>query len=239
MPTVGWIQESASDRYSDSVPYKKEPPQPILCKLCGRSFFDLKVLNTHLGIDHPLKQPVMRIGREAGTQFEVRDREALASMSLIHTETCTLIEGAGAPQNIHPEAVLDRLKKARNTQYRLLLSNTRQLDGRKVEVEVLIKVAIPDPQLCAKVDQLFNTILAVERPTAEAVTRFLSHAPTEPAVREYAGALADYVLGILIKEQDRSAGTIMEFPAFKAKFSSARHVLNHFHNPLTATCTAT
>jgi len=232
MPTVGWIQEGDIDRISDAFPFKKEKKQPVLCLLCGRSFLDDAALKTHLGVDHPLKQPIIQVGREIGTQFVVRERAALESVSLIHTTNCTFTEGAAAPEVMRPEVVLQRLSKARNTDYRILLRNERDLDGHAADVEVAIRVAIPDAALCAKVDQLFASLLAVERPTVEAVTCFLHESPDEPAVRDYAGALADYVLGILIKEQDASVGTIADFPAFKAKFSSARHVLIHFHSPL-------
>jgi hypothetical protein len=232
MPTVGWIQEGDIDRMSDAFPFKKPKKQPVHCQLCGKAFFDADALKTHLGVDHPLKQPIIQLGREVGTQFVVRDPAALGSVTLFNTTDCTLTEGAATPDAITPDALVKRLSKARNTSYRVLLRNERLLDGHAAEVEVLIRVAIPDAELCAKVEGLFTTLLAVERPTVEAVARFLHESPNDPAIRDYAGALADYVLGILIKEQDASAGAIAEFPLFKSKLSSARHVLNHFHGPL-------
>lgn len=232
MPTVGWIQEGDIDRISDAFPFKKEKKQPVHCQLCGRSFFDDAALKTHLGVDHPLKQPILQIGREVGTQFVVRDRAALSSIGLFHTTSGLLSEGAKSPQAILPDKLVEHLQAARNTQYRILLKNERAVDGHVADVEVVVRVAIPDPKLCSVVEELFNQYLAVETPTTEAVARFLREAPDDAAVRDYAGALADYVLGILIKEQDSSAGTIAEFAAFKAKLGSARHVLNHFHRPL-------
>lgn len=232
MPTVGWIQEGDIDRISDAFPFKKLKKQPVHCQLCGRSFFDLDVLKTHLGVDHPLKQPILQIGREVGTQFVVRDRSALSSVGVFHTTSCLFTEGAGSPKAIAPDSLIEQLHAARNTQYRILLKNERALDGHAADVEVVVRVAIPDQRLCAEVEALFNNHLAVDTPTTEAVARFLRESPDEPAVRDYAGALADYVLGLLIKEQDATAGTIAEFSAFKAKLGSARHVLNHFHRPL-------
>ncbi len=232
MPTVGWIQESDTQRWGDAFPFKRERPEPIRCQLCGQFVSTQQSLISHFGTAHPLKQPILKIGREAGTQFVVRDRSALLGIVSIFATSCAVEAAGGQKSEIPPDTLAARFSKVPNATYRLWLRNERAIDGRSAEIEAVVRVAIPDPTLLAQVDLSFQKFLAVPVPTTASVAKFLAAVPPDVSAREYAGALADYVIGILIKEQDASAGTVVDLAEYKGKLSSARVVLNQFHTRL-------
>ncbi len=68
MPTVGWIQETAVDRYWERGGLGDQyPPTPMIhyCAYCTRQFESTKELSTHISVDHPVERPVIFIGNRA------------------------------------------------------------------------------------------------------------------------------------------------------------------------------
>ncbi len=234
MPTVGWIQQTAWDRYSDAFPFQHDwKPEPIRCPLCNRSFLERAALSTHLGVDHPLKLPMLRIGGQVGfSAFLVREETALNDSEVFSATECRLSTNGGAGIVVAPNQLAQRLLAAGNAHHRVLLRNDREIDGRKAETELEIRVAIPDPKVLEQIDAAFLKGLAVEHPTIADVDHFLQAVPHDPVASDYSGALADYVVGIIIKEQDRAAGAVASFDVFKDKLGSARRVLTDFKSPL-------
>ena len=92
MPTVGWIQETGWNRQSDAFPYRHDwKPEPMRCPLCTKSFIDRAELSIHLGVDHPLKLPILRIGGNVGfTAYIVRETYVLKDLEVYSATECRL-----------------------------------------------------------------------------------------------------------------------------------------------------
>jgi hypothetical protein len=196
-------------------------------------FVDAAELSTHLGVDHPVKLPILRIGRLVGLNaYTVREMEMLKEVEVYSATECRLSTNGGPAKIFPPKQLGKQLLAFGNAQHRLWLSNDREIDGRQAESELEIRVVISDGEILKQTDHLFLKELAIDRPTMADVDRFLRTAPQDAPAMEYTGALADYVVGILIKEQDRSAGTVASFDTFKDKLGSARRVLADFNSPL-------
>src|ERR1035437_591341 len=234
MPTVGWIQETGWTRQTDAFPPVHDwKPDPTRCPLCPRMFVDSVELSTHLGVDHPVKLPILRIGRLVGLNaYTVREPEMLREVEAYSATECRLSTNGGQTKTCPPKQLGSQRRALENAQHHIWLSNAREVDGRQAEAELEIRVVIPDGEILKQIDSLFLKELAIDRPTMADVDRFLRTAPHDMAAAEYTGALADYVVGILIKEQDRSAGTVAPFDAFTDKLGSARRVLADFNSPL-------
>lgn len=234
MPTVGWIQETAWNRHSDAFPYEHDWKRaPVFCPICRRSFSDPASLSSHLGIDHPLALPMMRIGSEIGfTEFTVRDRQMLHDMEVLSTTAGSISVNGAAAIDVEPKHISANLAKRGNGHFRVLLRNARAVDGRQATTELTIHIIVPDDTALREIDRCFGRLLAVEHPLMAGVDEFLRVVPQTAAELAYAGALADYVVGVLIKEQDRNVGTIAPFDAFSDKFAVARRVLVDFATPL-------
>src|SRR6266481_6560534 len=67
MPTVGWILESAEERFWEgrTTPDRPEPPPPVLaCKYCGQKLASREDLRRHYNLLHPLELPVLCVRGE-------------------------------------------------------------------------------------------------------------------------------------------------------------------------------
>ena len=105
MPTLGWIQDSASDRRTDAFPFQHDwKPEPIHCPLCALVFMDRAALSSHLGVEHPLKLPMLRIGGEVGfTKFTVREKCVLEDVEVFSTTACRLSTNGAEASAITPK----------------------------------------------------------------------------------------------------------------------------------------
>jgi hypothetical protein len=234
MPTVGWILDSANDRRTDAWPFNhEEKPDPVVCPLCRREFAERSALSSHLGIDHPLRLPMLRLGRQLGlARYTIRDDVTLRDCETLSCTECRVSTNGAAEQRLSPDIFGRHLVNSKNAHHRVLLRNERALDARYAESEVEVSVSIPSPALLNEIDEKFGKTLAVEHPGMANVDKFLQACPNDVSAQEYAGGLADYVIGVLLKEQDPKAGTVRPFAEFKGKLGSARHALSGFERPL-------
>jgi hypothetical protein len=91
--------------------------------------------------------------------------------------------------------------------------------------EYAISIAIPDGSVLREINRAFVELLAVEAPRVQDIARFRDVALAIGSPGEYSGALADYVMGTIIKDQDRSRGATLDFNEYKPKYESARAIL--------------
>ena len=64
------------------------------------------------------------------------------------------------------------------------------------------------------------------------VEAFVKSVPQHGASREYSGALADYAIGVLLKEQEPTSGIVGSLHEHKDKFMSALEVLSGLSRPV-------
>ena len=173
------------------------------------------------------------LGRQVGlAHYTIRDEVALRDCSSLNCTECSVSTNGAEEQIFRPEVIGHHLVKSKNAHHRILLRNERALDERYAETEIEVSVSIPSSILLNQIDESFGKTLTVEHPLMSDVDKFLRECPDDVPSKEYAGGLADYVVGILLKEQDPKAGTLRPFAEFKDKFSSARRVLADFERPL-------
>jgi hypothetical protein len=233
MPTCDWIRESAIERHDDASPFYHTKPDPVACPLCRIEFADRIELSSHLGISHPLKMPMLRLGRHLGlARYTIRDEVTLRDCETFSCTGCGVSTNGAAEQLFSPEVIGRHLAKSKNAHHRILLRNERALDERYAETEIEVSVSIPSPALLNQIDESFRATLAVEHPVMGDVDKFLRACPDEISAKDYAGGLADFVVGILLKDQDSQGGALRPFTEFKGKLSSARHILVDFGRPL-------
>jgi hypothetical protein len=123
----------------------------------------------------------------------------------------------------------------RAARFTIELENERAEDAADVLARYEIDVAIPDPRDLEAVDQAFVARLAIDRPSTKQIDDFASDVASFVSARAYAGALADYVHGVLAKDGSESGGTTLPFEAFPSKFSRALAELSdHVDRPVAA-----
>src|SRR2546430_653580 len=82
----------------------------------------------------------------------------------------------------------------------------RAADEADVRATYVLEIDIPDAEDLAQVDRAFVRHLAIDRPSTREVESFASDVEPFVSARSYAGALADYVHGVLVKEGSEFGG---------------------------------
>jgi hypothetical protein len=123
-------------------------------------------------------------------------------------------------------------------QTRIHARNHRSVDGGATESEWSIEFRIASKQELSQCDKAFLAILAVPHPTTANAEEFLQDAPVSRGARDYSGALADYVIGLLLKEQVNGSGIRGEMRMFRGKLSSVLETLNGYETPVAQSVSA-
>lgn len=239
MPTTSWIQETAEDRYweskGDQRPFIPRP-RTYICVVCGEPFDSSDSRSWHVSEAHPLARPTLYVDEYAApADLVVR---APVSAGLFSAESCTsvrvVLDGESI-SDIESADLGELIAGRRSGHLQIALENHRAADSADVRARYTIRIAIPDDSELAEVDQAFVRNLAIDRPSTRHVETFASEVESFRSARDYAGALADYVHGVLVKEASRHGGATLPFAAFQAKFSRALVELSdHVSRPVAA-----
>lgn len=234
MPTLGWIQETAVERYLTGTEQPLVDPNPsVPCPHCDRLFFTVDDLSEHLGIDHPLSIPIILIGsRTAGKENVVRQKAQKGFFRLLNCTSCAISKDGSAMTQIDPIEIPIRLAAERDSTCDIILSNERTEDGNVASTSVRISFRAPDEKVLEVIDSEFVRRLAVDHPRISDVDDFRRACSQSPAAIDYASALGDYVIGLAIKERHPDVGVFLDFEDYKPKFTSALDVLQGFSRPV-------
>jgi hypothetical protein len=93
-----------------------------------------------------------------------------------------------------------------------------------------IKISVPDENDLDVIDNAFRTQLAYSDVRMNDVRRFCDELPQTASAREYASALADYVIGVLAK--DATGDSTVPFAEFAERYKESLAVLELFDRPL-------
>ncbi|HKP02118.1 MAG TPA: C2H2-type zinc finger protein [Chthoniobacterales bacterium] len=239
MPTVGWIQESASDRYweahSQTAVGFRSPPPKYPCTQCGKKFDSADELRRHFHVSHPLELPALYIWRkpllqESVLRSPIREQE----VEIVQCSRCELQVNGGAWANLAVAKVAQELTKPRDATWKLRLIHERAFDNAATKEEYRLRFRIPDEDDLAKVDQLFTETLLVDDLRHADLATFHARLRFPPAANEYGAALGNYVLGILIKEGYAPSNAGVAFERFAESMKEALAVLSAFQRPVAA-----
>lgn len=234
MPTFGWIQEDAIERFWENPypPDKNDPPE-FPCPYCSKVFTATDALHEHLGLAHPIDLPVLRLrSREIGTELVIRTEVDLADVQLLNCTHSRFAWNHGRSAVVGVGRVPALFASQASAVLDLILSNRRKIDHNDATIEITVQFRIPKLESLNRIDGLFVTDLAVEHPSMSDIDSFRRECPSEPESTEYAGALADYAIGLAIKEGHPESGTRSSFQDYKEKFATALEILREFRRPV-------
>jgi hypothetical protein len=243
MPTTTWIQETVEDRYWESKGNQGvAEPRPLTysCAVCGKTYKSANARSWHASDAHPIARPTLYVAEHAApVELTVR---APVSASIFSAESCTsahVILDGEARYEIDPASLGELIAGRRSGHLRIELENHRAADAADVRAQYTIRVAIPDDYELAGVDQAFVRNLAIDHPSTREVESFASEIEPFRSARDYAGALADYVHGVIVKEASEFGGATLPFDAFHSKFARALFELSdHVDRPVPASVVA-
>lgn len=236
MPTVGWIYEDAVERCWDGQPriaHIPLPPPVFVCTWCGRTFSSPEKLRSHFSLEHPLELPTLSVqGQPLLRKSTLRAPIVETDVELLHCSRCEVQINGAAWHRLTLAQFRTQFAQPRNAAWNVRLIHERSADNSTTTVEYHIQFLIPDSIDLDAVDAQFIRTLALEELTDSDLNAFQDSLPIDAPTREYAGALGDYALGIMLKERRRLPRAPIGFEEFAIKMRSALEILRLFYRPL-------
>jgi hypothetical protein len=239
MGFIDWICEPNAEvrgQHLDLLRAEEPVEVPTFdCPFCDASFKDTPALFEHTQLKHPLSLPLLSLdGALATSELVIRNSINGKSIGL---QNCSRLEVATPDQGFQ---AIDE------NEFRLLIS--KQRCGR-IRVRLWNERASDATHACS--DHQLDFRIAAAGDLAEIEARFVETMRSHPisvasskvfweacrlpegstGARDYANALANYVIGLSIKQgHDKDAH--LPFDEFKSKFMMALGVLGNFDAPL-------
>jgi len=200
-------------------------PLSFLCPYCPLQFETEIGRANHVNEQHPVRHPVLLVeGQPVPSAHFVRRRIGASEFAVHDCDDIYLSIDGGASRKVG----LIRLGHILTglTQAFVVL----RLVNSQAETMHEISVRIPDESELGRVDQLFSDHLAKDDVGIREVDRFREATSGYGSCKDYVSGLADYVLGVLVKDQ--AGGTTLPFEKHQEKFDAALACLSDYERPL-------
>lgn len=235
MPTVGWIFEDAVERFLEGQPRpESHVPHPVwTCKRCGKPLASPEELLQHYRHEHPLELPVLYVcGEPLPRETVIRAPLEEDDVELVQCSRCRVRVNGGTWEALSRRKFRQHFVQPVNSTWHVQLIHHRDLDQSRNMAEYHIRFRIPEEADLDVVDGNFLRTLVRDQVSHSDLEMFCSRLPSHAPEREYAGALGDYALGIMIKERRVPLHAAVSFEEFAVKMRVALEVLKLFSRPL-------
>jgi hypothetical protein len=185
------------------------PPDQI-CPFCGDRFKDQRRLVEHLSSAHRGDRPVLLLyGREPDRHCQIAYRLRKENMLIQNCTSARLRIDGHETMDVPSSRVGSLLASAVDSIVDLELANRFDNSAEPVRQAYHLTIRVPPKRALDDVDRAFVHHLGTAAPHMAQVSRFLEDPRCQGIVWEYADALAGYVRGVLVKDQDRATGVTL------------------------------
>lgn len=236
MPTFGWIREDALDAFYEGtarIDVNVGPPQAIFrCPFCNELLANRKLLQDHVASMHHVERPAILIGgREPGRRTVIRSNIVGRSIEVANATSATIGRDGGASQKISVHKLVELLAGIRQGEISLVLANDSQTNAAPVITSYEISLKIADLQELKDVESAFSDIIMASTISRDAIGRFINDARCKGPGFEYATGLAEYSLGVLLKERPDTETLTTPFSRYREEYGAALQRLADFERP--------
>src|SRR5580704_3698941 len=186
------------------------PPDEI-CPFCGRHFEKQSALLEHLSEAHRGERPILLLnGREPDRHCQISYRLQKEKIRIQNCTSARLYINGYPPVDVHPGRVARMLMDEVDSILDLELENKFDASAEPIIQLYHMIIRVPSKRALDDVDRAFVQHLGRDAPQMTQVASFLQDSRCAGIVSEYADALAAYVRGVLIKDQDRNTGVTLQ-----------------------------
>jgi hypothetical protein len=192
-----------------------------------------EALRFHFHTNHPLELPVLYIrGAPLLRESVLRRRVAVEDVELVQCTRCELQTDGGPWRRIAIPEFRKEFTHPMDSTWNVRLVHERSVDDATTEEEYHVRFRIPEAAALTKVDERFIQTLVLDEVRHADLERFEAGLPPGAPAREYAGALGNYTLAILLKERRMPYHAPIGFERFAELMKEALEVLRLFSRPV-------
>jgi hypothetical protein len=188
-------------------------------------------LAQHLGNAHTGSRPIFIFnGVEPAAQDVIRTAARRSELAFVNCTSVQVSVNGGASKVCSIEEATVELGRT-SGRVRIALENQFERAAAPITQSYDLQFRVPSDGELHRADRNFVASLAREDPRVADVDEFLQR-DSYGAAAEYANALGDYVLGVLLKDGDPASGVRRSARDYRPKLNNALRVLQAFDRPL-------
>jgi hypothetical protein len=189
---------------TEEVPEAIIPGSPDeICPFCGSHFENQQALLKHLSDAHRGDRPILLLyGHEPHRESQIGFRLLPEGIFVQNCASARLCVNGGPPVQVSSDRVARLLEDEVYSIVDLELENKFDPSAEPVRQLYHLTIRVPSKRALDDVDRAFVQHLGRDAPHMTQVANFLQDMRCGGIVGEYADALATYVRGVLIKDQD-------------------------------------
>lgn len=237
MPTFGWVQEDATEAFLSATQRVPDPggwsTRTFACPFCRHVADTPRGLQNHLSGAHPVDRPTMLMrGRELEAETVLRERRSPGDVLFANVTSATISIDGASPKAVGQADLAHLLTGLDEAVARVTLSNGKLRNAEPVVTTYGVRIRIADANALDDVDRAFLEHLTATTPSRNAARRFGLDRRCQGIASDYAEGMAEYVLGVLIKEQPHGQTLSSSLDRHVEMFTAALQKLGGHRRPL-------
>ena len=237
MPTYGWVREDSLEAFYEGTesfldPRPKSRPT-FRCPFCSNSYESKHVLQSHVTAEHKVERPVLLIrGKEPSQRTIIRTQLAQSDIYVENTTQVSLVLNGTRQECFEPQHLRSQLTSYADGEVRLCLTNDTEKNTTPVVSEYALSIRAATVEQLKGVELAFHQIIMKGDMSRASIGLFLDDPRTKGVAAEYATALAEYSLGVLLKERPDTELLTTPFARYREAYNSSLQKLADFDRPM-------
>lgn len=237
MPTIGWVHEGRWDAFlyaTERVP-EPGPPVPAVfpCPFCSNAFASATAVQDHISVEHRIGRPILLMqGQEPGQDQIIRSQFNCCDVMTVNATSAVIALDGGANAVLATAQIGEHLSQIDQGNVYLTLTNTSERNAAPVASSYRLSFRIVDAKILQEVESAFFTHMLVSSLSIDTIRGFLDDPSCQGSAADYAGSLAEYVMGVLVKEQPAGQGIGSPLGRYRELFGSSVQGLSPHRRPL-------
>lgn len=235
--TVGWIREGDLDAFYEGTEQTPDPAaqeQPSYsCPFCMSVFRIQAEFHDHVYTQHRVDRPfVLMRGREPAAFSVIRSRLENSEIVLENASHVLVSIDGSHPRRVTVDGFKNLLCSTSQGELRAEIVSKNTDNVSAVTSTYNFSFRIAQSADLQRVEQAFRDVLASEAITRSAISDFLEDLRAQGAGKDYAIGLAEYCLGVLVKERPDGERLTTPFSRYRDHYGRALNTLKDFPRPL-------
>jgi hypothetical protein len=237
LPTLSYILEDALEAFYESTERFRDPGPPsgptFRCPFCSSTYGSKNDLQAHVSAKHKVERPILLIrGKEPPHRTTVRTQLAVSDIYVENTTRLSLVLNGAPLGSFLPEHLSSHLAAYKDDEVAIFLTNEVEQNTTPVVSEYNLSFRAATVDELRGVERAFQEVIMNGDMSRASIGLFLDDPRTKGVAAEYATALAEYSLGVLLKERPDTEPLTTPFARYREAYGSSLQKLADFDRPM-------